>query len=172
MDLRQAREHLEGRRPEACRQGLGSGGELWQLRRALRHRDDGSRRSPVDRNGVGSAWVFTRSGNTWSKNPKRLSGFKEVGPGQFGDSVALAPNGNVVLVGGAIDNDGLGAAWTFAKSGSKWVPSGAKLVGHGAVGKQIEFGISVALSWTGAVAVIGGQGDANFAGAAWPFAAG
>ncbi len=128
--------------------------------------------APVDRNGVGSVWVYTRSGNTWAKNPKRLSGFKEVGPGQFGDSVALSPTGDVVLVGGAIDNDGIGAAWTFARSGSKWIPWGAKLVGRGAVGKQIEFGVSVALSWTGAVAVVGGQGDANFAGAAWPFAAG
>ena len=128
--------------------------------------------APVDRDGVGSVWVYTRSGDNWAKHPKRLGGFKEIGPGQFGDSVALSPTGDVVLVGGAVDNDGLGAAWTFARSGSNWVPWGAKLVGRGAAGKQIEFGVSVALSWTGAVAVVGGQGDANFAGAAWPFAAG
>jgi hypothetical protein len=82
--------------------------------------------------------------------------------------VALSADGNTAIVGGFRDNNVLGAAWVFTRSGGVWSQQGSKLVGSGAVGSAAQ-GISVALSADGNTAIIGAQGDDNFAGAAWVF---
>lgn len=123
---------------------------------------------PVDDNGAGAAWLFTRSGSNWSQQGGKLTGRGETGAGQFGDSVALSASGSTALVGGALDNDTKGAAWVFRNGGSGWSQQGRKLTGRDAV-SQSQFGASVALSATGKTALIGGLGDAEFAGAAWVF---
>ena len=76
------------------------------------------------------------------------------------------------MVGGVNDNDGVGAAWVFARSGSTWRQQGRKLTGSGGNGYP-GFGSSVALSSDGNVALIGGStdgGDQTGPGAAWVFA--
>ena len=85
-----------------------------------------------DNGGVGAAWVFTRSGSTWTQQGEKLTGSgREPGAGEFGDSVALSADGNTALIGGPGDNDDVGAAWVFTRSGSTWTQQGAKLTGSG-----------------------------------------
>jgi hypothetical protein len=63
------------------------------------------------------ALVFTRSGGRWTQDTKL------VGTGSVGKStpsVALSADGSIVMVGGANDNGGIGAAWVFTRGGSYW----------------------------------------------------
>jgi hypothetical protein len=118
----------------------------------------------------GAAWVFTRSGATWTQQGGKLAGGGEVGEGDFGQSVALSADGNTALIGGGQDNGALGAAWVFTRSGSTWTQQGEKLTGAGQEGRA-EFGNSVALSSDGNTALIGAylEPDAAAHGAAWVF---
>ena len=122
----------------------------------------------ADNGGVGAAWVFTRSGSTWTQQGSKLTGAGETGAGQFGSSVALSRDGNVALAGGPFDNDRVGAAWVFTRSGSTWTQQGSKLTGADESGTG-RFGSAVALSGDGATALIGGPYDDALTGAAWVF---
>ena len=118
---------------------------------------------------TGAAWVFTRSGSTWTQQGKKLTGSGESGPSRFGVSVALSSDGNTALVGGWDDNGSVGAAWVFMRSGETWSQQGAKLTGSGAVSGG-QFGTSVALSSDGNTALIGGWEESpGGPGAAWVF---
>jgi hypothetical protein len=121
-----------------------------------------------DNTNVGAAWVFTRSGTTWTQQGEKLTGSGEVGEGRFGRSVALGAEGNTALIGAEHDNTGVGAAWVFTRSGSTWTQQGAKLTGGGEIGAG-GFGESVALSTDGNTALIGGPFDNTNVGAAWAF---
>ena len=55
---------------------------------------------PSDNGGVGAAWVFTRSGSTWTQQGAKLVGTGAVGHAGQGWSVALSADGNTALVGG------------------------------------------------------------------------
>jgi hypothetical protein len=117
---------------------------------------------------VGAAWVFTRSGTTWTEQGVKLTGGEERGKGRFGRSVALSADGETALIGGTLDGDGRGSAWVFTRSGSTWTQQGPKLTGGEEVG-QGYFGVSVALSGDGETALIGGPVDAKYRGAVWAF---
>ena len=126
-----------------------------------------------DNTRVGAAWVFTRSGSTWTQQGPKLTGAAESGAGRFGDAVALSPDGNTALIGGPEDNAAVGAAWVFTRSGGVWTQQGPKLtasdeVGEGG-GRGGGFGGSVAISSEGSTLLIGGDGDSGGAGAAWVF---
>ena len=133
--------------------------------------------------GVGAAWVFTRSGPSWTQqaklaNPLNAKGEKEeVGMGRFGESVALSADGSTALIGapedGAtvlIEPATIGAAWVYTRSGSTWTKQGAKLKGGSESGNGL-FGKSVALGGgsAGNTALIGGPFDSKEVGAAWIF---
>lgn len=120
-----------------------------------------------DDGGVGAAWVFTRSGSTWSQQGPKLTGAGEVGTGWFGISVALSGDGNTALIGGTRDTGERGAAWVFARSGSTWTQQGEKLVGSGICGTPL-IGNSVALSADGNTAIVAGSFDCDV-GAAWVY---
>jgi hypothetical protein len=119
-----------------------------------------------DGSGVGAAWVFTRSGGTWTQQTK-LVGTGAVGNAEQGVSVRLSADGNTAIVGGYYDNTGVGAAWVFTRSGSTWTQQ-AKLVGSSAVGAASQ-GFSIALSGDGNTAAVGGWADSSNAGATWIF---
>jgi hypothetical protein len=118
---------------------------------------------------VGSAYVFTRSGSTWTQQGLKFTGTQELGENSyFGDSVALSANGNTALIGGQFDNTNVGAAWVFTRSGERWAQQGEKLTGAGEQGEG-HFGNNVALSSEGNIALIGGRADNGSVGAAWVF---
>ena len=127
---------------------------------------------PNDNGGLGSAWVFTRSGSTWTQQGAKLTGKEEAGAGEFGQSVALSAEGTTTtaVIGGAGDNEGVGAAWVFTREKEKttWVQQGPKLTAKEETGKG-AFGYSVAVSAEGQYALIGGPRDNTSIGGAWVF---
>jgi hypothetical protein len=123
---------------------------------------------PEDAGGAGAAWVFTRSGGVWTQQGGKLVGTGGVGITAQGSSVGLSADGDTALVGGIADDDGIGAAWVFTRSGGVWTQQGGKLVGTGGAGSQFQ-GWSAALSADGDTAVVGGPEDNTAIGAAWVF---
>jgi hypothetical protein len=127
--------------------------------------------------GRGAAWIFTRSGGTWTQSGPRLEpSDAESEPHNvlFGASVALSANGSTALVGGYGDQfGGYGGAWVFVRSGDTWVQQGPRLAPAseqlGADGYYAWFGFSVALSADGNTALVGGEHDEERTGAAWVF---
>ncbi len=129
----------------------------------------------------GAVYVFTHAGETWSQQGSKITPTNEIGEGQFGWSVALSAEGDTALVGAPWDNNakgfgpGTGAAWVFTRSGKKWSQQGEKLTGEGESGREAQFGHSVALSFEGNLALIGGPWDTQDEedlpglGAAWVF---
>jgi len=128
-----------------------------------------------DNSSVGAAWVFTRSAGVWSQQGLKLIGSGAVGPQVWqGCSVAISADGNTSIVGGLYDNNLLGAAWVFTRSGGVWSQQGNKLVGTGSVGlgtagTDVEQGTGVALSGDGNTAMVGGPIDAGYLGASWVY---
>jgi hypothetical protein len=121
-----------------------------------------------DNSNAGAAWVYTRSGGTWTQQGSKLVGSGATGAAYQGNSVALSADGNTAVLGGMLDNSSAGAAWVFTRSGGTWAQQGSKLVGSGATGSAGQ-GLSVALSADGNTAVVGGGDDNNQAGAAWVY---
>jgi FG-GAP repeat len=117
---------------------------------------------------AGAALVFTRTGESWSRAGGELTGEAELGAARFGKSVALSGDGETALVGGQNDDNDIGAAWGFVRSGESFVAQGGKLVAPPEEGvsapPSVHFGTSVALSGNGAFALIGapraGDGEA------------
>jgi len=123
---------------------------------------------PADGNGIGAAWVFTRSEGVWSQEGTKLVGSGAVGAAQQGSSVAISADGNTVIVGGPADNSRVGAAWIFSRSLGVWWQQGGKLVATDAVGGARQ-GSSVSISADSRTAVVGGPGDNTGIGATWVF---
>ncbi len=127
---------------------------------------------PADNTRAGAAWVFTRASTTWAAQGSKLTGTGETGEGEFGYSVALSVLSTTAtaVMGGPNDNAGIGAAWTFTRSGTTWTALGSKITGAGETGAG-EFGKSVALSVEGTTTtgLFGGPGDNSGVGAAWVF---
>ncbi len=120
-----------------------------------------------DDGGAGAAWVFVRTGSTWTQQSK-LTPLDPSGSGGFGGRVALSADGQVALVGASGDGGGAGAAWIFLRAGSSWVQQGARLQPTDATGLS-RFGVRVALSADGGTALVAGWNDAGGRGAVWAF---
>jgi hypothetical protein len=103
----------------------------------------------------GSAYVYTRSGSTWSFQQK-LAASDAAAVDRFGHSVAVS--GDTLVVGAYADDDGgsaSGSAYVFTRSGSTWSEQ-QKLVASDAATNDI-FGWSVAAD--GDTVLIGAYGN-------------
>lgn len=103
----------------------------------------------------GSAYVFVRSGSSWTQQAKLKAGDGAAND-QFGGSVAVS--GDTVVVGALGNDDGgetSGSAYVFVRSGTKWVQQ-AKLTASDA-NTDDRFGESVAVSRD--TVVVGATGD-------------
>ena len=65
----------------------------------------------------GAAYVFVRSGTTWSQQAELTSSDLASGD-EFGASVGIS--GDTVVVGSAGSNNYTGAAYVFVRSGTTW----------------------------------------------------
>jgi hypothetical protein len=92
----------------------------------------------------GVAYVFVRSGTTWSQQ-QELTASDRAADDQFGYSVAVS--GDTALIGANTKFSGQGAAYVFVRSGSTW--SQQQKLSVPAVGGQ--FGTAVSLSGQTAV---------------------
>ena len=153
--------------------GAGSEGAAWQGTSVAISADGKAALvgGPDDHNGLGAAWVFVRSGKVWSQQGSKLVGADAVWAARQGISVAISGDGATALVGGVGDDYYSGATWVFTRRNGVWSQQGDKLVGTGAVagGTDVEQGASVAISADGNLALVGGPGDHDGAGAAWAF---
>jgi hypothetical protein len=117
---------------------------------------------------AGAAYVFTRSGDTWTEQAILYDSNAQPGD-QFGFSAAL--DGDTVVVGASDENTGgsdAGAAYVFTRSGSTWTQQ-QKLVASDAQAGD-SFGTSVGLD--GDTVVVGAYFEdtaGNNAGAAYVF---
>lgn len=102
----------------------------------------------------GSAYVFTRTGTTWTQQAKLLASDGSAGDA-FGYSVSL--DGDTALIGAPDDgnNGTLGSAYVFIRTGTTWAQQAKLLASDGA--NNDEFGCCVFLS--GDSALIGAYLD-------------
>ncbi len=104
----------------------------------------------------GSAYVFVRSGTTWSQQQKLTASDGAAGD-LFGVSVAIS--GETVVAGASGGNIGAnsdqGAAYVFVRSGTIWSAQQKLTASDGAAGDN--FGVSVSVS--GETAVVGALSD-------------
>lgn len=119
--------------------------------------------------GVGAAYVFTRSGSAWKQQAKLTAADGAKG-NSFGQAVALS--GSTIVIGApGTYQESAGAAYVFARSGSTWRQQ-AKLSPPGAT-KGENFGWSVAMSGAtivvGAIGQWGGSGLKAYGGVAYVF---
>ncbi|MBN1206352.1 MAG: DUF11 domain-containing protein [Myxococcaceae bacterium] len=99
---------------------------------------------------AGSAYVFVRSGTTWSQQAKLTASDAAAGD-YFGASVALS--GDTAVVSAPYDDTYTGSAYVFVRSGTAWSEQ-AQLTASDAAAED-NFGWSVALS--GDTAVVGAR---------------
>jgi hypothetical protein len=121
-----------------------------------------------DNTGTGAAWIYTRSGTTWTQQGSKLIGTGATGKAGQGVKVALSADGNTAIVGGYGDNSLTGAVWIYTRSVGVWTQQGNKLVGTGNSGASQQ-GRSVSLSADGNTALVGGYADNANAGAVWVY---
>jgi hypothetical protein len=71
---------------------------------------------------AGAAYIFVRSGSTWTQQAKIQASDKEASD-YFGQSVSISSDGNTAIVGANYEDTGAtnaGAAYIFVRSGSTW----------------------------------------------------
>ena len=134
----------------------------------------GAYRGTVNATGdVGKAYVFTRSGTTWTQQAI-LTGSDAVATDRIGTIVGLS--GDTIIVGGVnnIDIPGqttVGKAYVFTRSGTTWTQQQKLVATSGIGGDRRGFGASVAI--VGDTAFVGAfaqtSGSENFRGAVYVF---
>lgn len=119
-----------------------------------------------DNGAIGATWVYVRSQNAWSQQAKLIA-TGAIGSANQGGCVSVSADGNTLVTGAIADNDFVGAAWVFTRSGTVWTQQ-AKLVGSGSVGQSYQ-GLGVSITLDGLSVAIGAPYDNNYIGAVWVF---
>jgi hypothetical protein len=130
-----------------------------------------------DASGKGAAYVFTRSGTTWTLQAKLTaptSGTnRAVGTNnEFGNEVALSADGNTAVIGGFGDNSDAGAAWVYTRGPSGWTVQQKLFAPTTGADREVapgEFGSRISLNAAGTTVLIAGVEDHTFVGAAWTY---
>jgi len=105
---------------------------------------------------TGSAYVFTRSGSTWTQQAKLTASGAQFFDQLGGGGAAFNTDATYVIVGAiqaGAPNAYYGAAYVFTRSGSTWTQQ-AKLTASD-VGHQDQFGKAVAINSDATYAIVG-----------------
>ena len=121
---------------------------------------------PHEKGAKGAAWIFSRSGSTWS-DEAMVAPPKGEASVWFGRGVAISADGTIAVVGDPGNGGDVGAAWVFEHTEGKWAEV-ARLTGAGEEGRG-QFGRSVAISADGSTVLVGAWADKSKTGAAWAF---
>jgi hypothetical protein len=119
---------------------------------------------------TGAVWIYVQSNGTWTQQ-QCITPSDELGAGGFGAAVSLSATGNLLAVGGPLDNPsshsdrGVGAVWLYQRSGNTWTEQ-QKIIPTDAIGNAI-FGRTVSLSPDGTLLATGGTFDNDNIGAVW-----
>ena len=103
----------------------------------------------------GSAYVFVRSGTTWSQEAE-LGASDNAANDRFGFAVAL--DGDTAVIGAVFDDDAgdnSGSAYVFTRSGTAWTEDAKLTASDAAAGDAFGYRIDV----NGATAIIGAIAD-------------
>jgi len=104
---------------------------------------------------AGAAYIFTRSGSTWTEQAKIQASNKGSGD-NFGRATSISGDGNTVIVGARLEDTGAanaGSAYIFTRSGSTWTQQAQIQPSVRASGGA--FGTSVTISDDGNTAFVG-----------------
>ena len=104
---------------------------------------------------AGAAYIFTKSGSTWTQQAKIQASDKEAND-RFGYQVSISNDGNTAIISAYLEDTGgggAGAVYIFTRSGSTWTQQ-AKIQ---ASDKQASdrFGTSVSIADDGNTAIVG-----------------
>ena len=103
----------------------------------------GSRNEDTGGTDAGAAYIYVRSGTTWSEQQKIQSSDIQAGD-QFGESVSI--NSNYAIVGAWRKNSSIGAVYIFERSGTTWTE--VKKITASDAQADDNFGYSVAIDGT------------------------
>ena len=123
--------------------------------------EDGGSGDPIS--AAGAAYVFTRSGSTWSQQAKLVASDAQASD-NFGQGVAINKDGNIVVIG-ALNEDGgsgdpkssVGAFYVFERTGSSWTQKKKILSSDGDAFDS--FGHEVSISDYGNYIISGAHSD-------------
>jgi hypothetical protein len=122
--------------------------------------------APGKNNGRGAAYVYTRSGTSWSLQ-RELTDPSSAEWEYFGNSVALGDSGSTALIGAHVKGSNRGSAFVFIRSGTTWSQQ-AELIATDATPVYF-FGSSASLNSTGSLALVGAKESNSSRGAAYIF---
>lgn len=122
--------------------------------------------APGDDKEKGAVFMFGRSTTTWRQAGGKITGAGEIGRGRFGDSVAMAYEGETAVVGGPKHERGRGAVWVYTRRGSVWKLQSRIEEG---IGEKTYFGSRLAVSADGYTVIVGAPDTNDRRGAAWSF---
>jgi uncharacterized repeat protein (TIGR01451 family) len=105
---------------------------------------------------AGAAYIFVRSGTTWTQQQKLVASDGFNGD-RFGNALSLS--GDTVVVGAYTGGFGNGAAYVFVRSGAAWSEQQKLTASDGALNDVFGSGVAVA----GDTAVVGAYLDDSFA---------
>jgi len=114
---------------------------------------------------AGSAYVFTRSGSTWTQQAKLTASDPQFFDQLGGGGLAFNTDATYVIVGAiqaGVVNAYYGAAYVFTRSGSTWTQQ-AKLTASD-VGHSDQFGWAVAINSDATYAIVGAHFEDGGAG--------
>jgi hypothetical protein len=121
---------------------------------------------------AGAAYIFTRSGNTWSHQAKLMTSDAQHSD-DLGFSCSISSDGNTCVVAASSESEKgqqAGAAYIFTRSGNTWSEQTKLMASDGQ--SSDHFGQSCDISGNGGICVIGAYGEdtkASDAGAAYIF---
>ena len=108
-------------------------------------------------NYLGKAYIFTRSGSTWSQQAKLTASDAAAGD-KFGFTVAINDDGTYAIVGTPYHDTGgsdAGAAYIYARSGTSWTQQ-AKIQSSD-IQASDNFGYTVSISGDGSHVMVGAE---------------
>jgi len=123
---------------------------------------------------AGAAYIFTRSGTTWSQQAKIQASDKQAND-YFGAGVSISGDGNIAIVGAPGEDTGAtsaGAAYIFTRSGTTWSQQAKIQASDKQASDYFGEGWGVAISSDGNTAILSAHGEdtgATGAGAVYIF---
>jgi hypothetical protein len=108
--------------------------------------------TPNNIDNIGSVYIFTRNGAQWSQQT-RLQAANPTINSNFGASVSLSTNGDLLAAGAPGETSGAGAAYLFTRNSGTWVQTNRLVAAFS--DPDDEFGRSVSLSPEGQTLAVG-----------------
>ena len=123
---------------------------------------------PGGLNAAGAAYVYVRSGTTWTQEAKLLASDRAANE-YFGTSVSMNGDGTLAMVGCPAKSNSTGAVYIYSRATTTWTQEAKLLASDGVTSDN--FGSTCAMSdvATGCRVIISAHGKSSFAGAAYVF---